>query len=154
MTVFIKEDKLKQLRGIIDKEEKDAKIFPETDLLKRCTKMKASQDGKKVELLSNKDELLGTLNREDDAHCNLDIVDGYRLVGRYITTSSDKNPTWTIYDTNKNKTSKIKIIDEERIGRLKGLFNDMRNASERSLKLGRESVSFRNRNSSENKLNR
>ena len=42
--------------------------------------------------------------------------------------------------------NKVKIIDEERARILKGLFNDIRNAAERSLKLGKDSVSFRNRN--------
>ncbi|MBQ8465797.1 MAG: hypothetical protein IJ545_07300 [Alphaproteobacteria bacterium] len=137
MVVFIKEETLKSSKE---------NALPETDLLKRCTKMKASQNGKKVELLTNNDELLGTLNREDDAHCNLDITNGHSLMGRYITTSADKKPSWTIYEYNEAKTSKVKIIDEERARRLKGLFNDIRNAAERSLKLGKDSVSFRNRN--------
>lgn len=142
-------DKMKKLRGVAS-EEKVAEVFPETDLLKRCTKMRASQDGKKVDLLTGNDEVLGTLNREDDAHCNLDIASGDRLVGRYTAADAEKKSAWMIYDTNKDKTSKVKIIDEERAGMLKGLFNEMRHAAENSLRLGKESVYFRNRNLSGN----
>ena len=150
MPVFIKEKSLKtkgaeESKGEIS-EENETKVFPETDLLKRCTKLKASRDGKKVDLLANNNELLGTLNREDDAHCNLDIAGGARLVGRYTTTSTEIKATWSVYETNETKTSKVRIIDEERARRLKGLFNDLRNAAERATKIGKDSVSFRNRN--------
>ena len=133
MVVLVKEESLK------------SKNFPETNLLKQCTKMKALPDGKTVYMLNNKEELLGTLNREDDAHCYLDLEGGKRIVGRYMSSHSEEKPTWTVYDTNETKTSKIRIIDENRAKLLKGLFNDMRNAAEKSLKLGKESVMYRNR---------
>lgn len=133
MVVLVKDECLK------------SKNFPETNLLKQCTKMNALPDGKTVYMLNNKEELLGTLNREDDAHCYLDLVGGKRIVGRYIPAHTGEKPTWTIYDTNETKTSKVIIIDENRTKLLKGLFNDMRKAAEQSLKSGKESVMYRNR---------
>ena len=133
MVVLVKEDSLK------------SKNFPETNLLKQCTKMKALPDGKTVYMLNNKEEFLGTLNREDDAHCYLDLDGGKRVVGRYMAAHPGEKATWTFYDTNETKTSKIRIIDENRTKLLKGLFNDMRNVAEQSLRLGKESVMYRNR---------
>ena len=133
MVVLIKEESLKPQN------------FPETNLLKQCTKIKALPNGKTVYMLNNKEEILGTLNREDDAHCYLDLADGKRLVGRYMSTHTEEKPTWEVYDTNESKTSKMRIIDEDRARLLKGLFNEIRTTAEQSLKLGKETIRYRNR---------
>jgi len=150
MVVKVKEtslmsDRMKELKGIGPK-EKTSLNYPETELLKRCIKMKASKDGKKVELHANNDERLGVLNREDDMHCNLDFVNGHRIVGRFQSSKIGEKPTWSVYDSNESKTSKMRILDENRARLLKGLFNDMRNACEMALKCKQDTVCFRNRN--------
>ena len=157
MVVKVKEtslmsDKIKKLKGI-EAEEKSALNSPEAELLKYCTKMSAAKDGKIVNLLDNKGKVLGTLNREDDMHCNLDLANGHRIVGRYQSSKVEEKPTWSVYDSNKDKTSKVRISDENRARILKGLFNDMRNVSEMALKSGQNKVCFRNKNIAGNSHN-
>ena len=134
--------KIDELRGVVKEERKERERFPETYLLKRCTTIKASSDGKKVELLDNSGENLAKLYIEDNEHQNLVLAEGKKIVGRYQFSKDAGEYVWSIYDTN-SMDSKQRIIDDERLKPLKQLFQDMKNTATQAVKYGKEFTRYR-----------
>ncbi|MBE6445675.1 MAG: hypothetical protein E7019_06495 [Alphaproteobacteria bacterium] len=137
--------KIDELRGVGTEERKERESFPETDLLKRCTRFKSSSDGKEVQLLDNNNERLGVVSIIDNEHQNLVLADGTIIVGRYQFSKSAGENVWSIYDTNNMGNSKMRITDEERLKSLKQLFGGIRRTSELAKRYGREMTETRMR---------